>query len=77
MKIQINLLQDLLQFTNNQWLDLENLYEYSKDTTKHHLFALTLYHRWFLKICFDQMQVKNYPKYMKYEYTVVILCYLL
>lgn len=65
MKIQINLIQDLLQFTNIQWADTENIYEYSNETTKHHLFALILYHRWVIKICFEQMNIKNYPKYNK------------
>lgn len=60
MKIQINLLQDLMQFTNDEWKETQNLYEYDKTVTKHHLFALVLYHRWLIKICFAQIHIKKY-----------------
>lgn len=64
MKIQINLLQDLLQFTNEQWIETQNIHEYSADIPKHHLFALVLYHRWLIKICFNQFPLKTYQKYV-------------
>lgn len=72
MKIQVNLLQDLLHFTSSDSSEPPNIYECKENTTKHHLFALVLYHRWLIRASSQQNNVKFQNKYLGFVYNSVI-----
>lgn len=65
LKTQINLLQDLMYFTNDKkYVEIPNVIDEDlADVNTQYLFALTLYHRWLLNTSMNKITSNWQSKY--------------